>query len=152
MIIRRSYVYKPMVKFSGGGGGIPKKFFFANFLKYWWFQTNQFTRNSFRITFKSPNLTLKVSFKICFVWGRRWEHPPPPPPPPPPKDPHLSAHIPCQPALVYPHFIIPPLPKQNPGYTAGQWHHTYNPCQFVANSVLVLLFFFKQERSVIEQL
>ena len=37
---RRSYVHKPIVKFSGAS---PKCLLFANFSKYLWFKTKQFT-------------------------------------------------------------------------------------------------------------
>ena len=39
MITRGSHVHKPIVKFLGASW----KFIFANFSKYWWIQTKQFT-------------------------------------------------------------------------------------------------------------
>ena len=36
-------------KILGGGGGGPKSMFFANFSKYWWFQTKQLILKAFTI-------------------------------------------------------------------------------------------------------
>ena len=68
-----SYVHKPVVNFSGH-----PKFYFANFSKYWWFQTKRFTRllQFIKVLWnKTHYQTLYFQYlQKLYLWMEIWIH------------------------------------------------------------------------------